>query len=1014
MDARANPVAGFSKMWEQFLLLLGEKAGLRKNSITKFIKKYLLFLMALAAGTKLLLAQPIITQQPTNQVVTVGGTAVFSVSVSGTGPFTYQWQFNNLNLPNGIISTVAGNGSQGYGGVGGPATNANLYLPSKTILDAHGNLFISDFGSYRILKVDTNGILTIVAGNGSGGYSGDGGAATNARIYNPTGIALDTFGDLFIVDQLSNRVRKVGTNGIITTVVGTGNNGYSGDGSAAIQAKLSGPYDVTFDATGNLFISDSGNSRIRKVDTNGIITTVAGNGSFSFSGDGSAATNASLNFPSYITCDNSGNLFISDYNNYRIRKVDTNEIITTFAGNGSGGYYSGDGGAATNASFSYPFGIAGDTYGNLFICDYEDMRVRKVNTNGIITTAAGNGATGYSGDGGVATSAKLDYPEGVAFDSAGNLFITDELNQRIRKVTYNQGPVLTLNNVAAANVGNYQVVVTGFGGSVTSSVAVLTTNAAQPTAAIITFSNLNQTYTGGAINVTASSTPPGLPVNLTYSSTSYGVSANAPTNLGSYTVIGNISYANYYGGATNTLVISQAPATVTLTSLNQTYDGTAKPVGVITSPSGLPVNVTYNGSPSAPTNAGGYIVIATINDTNYYGSVTNILDVEPPTTLDGIIWTPNGASSANWHSVASSADGSKLIAAVEFGGVYLSTNSGASWSQAVNGLAGGSPPWISVASSADGKHLGAVDFSSGVYISHNSGANWTLQSLPVATWFAVTVSADGREWLAAANLDSSHTGPGPLYISPNYGTTWVSNNLPLQEWVSVAVSADGKTLAAAARGILGANLNYTGPIYTSTNYGVPWRSINLTNQIWSSIACSADGSKLMAVALNGPVYVSTNSGTVWTPASSPIATNWLSVAASADGTKFTAEAFGGNIYTTTNLGVSWMLDNAPNTNWAGVTLSADGNKMATVVFGGGIYTAQFMPAPQLSLMPTNGSLGISWIIPSANFVLQQSSDLATTNWSLVSNAPVLNLTNLQNQLALPLPAGNAFYRLKTP
>ena len=293
-------------------------------------------------------------------------------------------------------------------------------------------------------------------------------------------------------------------------------------------------------------------------------------------------------------------------------------------------------------------------------------------------------------------------------------------------------------------------------------------------------------------------------------------------------------------------------------------------------------------------------------------------------------------------------------------------------------------------------------------------SNWTLQSLPAATWFAVTVSADGREWLAAANLDSSHTGPGPLYISPNYGTTWVSNNLPLQEWVSVAVSADGKTLAAAARGILGANLNYTGPIYTSTNYGVPWRSINLTNQIWSSIACSADGSKLMAVALNGPVYVSTNSGTVWTPASSPIATNWLSVAASADGTKFTAEAFGGNIYTTTNLGVSWMLDNAPNTNWAGVTLSADGNKMATVVFGGGIYTAQFMPAPQLSLMPTNGSLGISWIIPSANFVLQQSSDLATTNWSLVSNAPVLNLTNLQNQLALPLPAGNAFYRLKTP
>jgi len=421
---------------------------------------------------------PQVTITPTNSqvAVIVGSNVSLSVSVFGTGPFSYQWQLNGSNLSSSIITTVAGNGTAGYSGDGGAATNAGLYTPAGVAVDATGNVFIADNRNNCIRKVNTAGIITTVAGNGISGYSGDGGVATNAQLQSPYGVAVDVTGNLFIVDLDNNRIRKVGTNGIITTVAGNGTFFYSGDGGAATNAALGWPWGVTVDTTGNVFIADHGNSRIRKVGTNGIITTVVGNGTQGFSGDGGAATNAELNGPAGLAVDVTGNLFFADLYNNRIRMVGINGIVTTVAGNGTNGY-SGDGGPATNAELYSPAAAAVDATGNLFIADNSNNRIRKVGTNGIITTVVGNGTQGYTGDGGSATNGGLYYPEGVALDAIGNLFIADTFNGRIRKVVFYpsvSSPTLLLTNFGFGNAGAYDVVVSSPYGSVTSSVVNLT------------------------------------------------------------------------------------------------------------------------------------------------------------------------------------------------------------------------------------------------------------------------------------------------------------------------------------------------------------------------------------------------------------------------------------------------------------------------------------------------------------------------------------------------------------
>jgi sugar lactone lactonase YvrE len=423
---------------------------------------------------------PTITNQPTSHTNLAGTSFTFIVGVGGTGPFTYQWQFNGTNFPNNIITTVAGNGTYAYAGDGGPATNASLRYPQGVGFDAAGNLYIADNDNNRVRKVDANGIITTVAGDGngsstgSGRYAGDGGAATNASLYRPNNVAWDAAGNLLIADIFNDRIRRVDTHGIITTVAGKSGRGYSGDGEAATNAELNLPASVALDAMGELYIADLDNNRIRKVDTNGIITTVAGNGRYGYAVDGGPATNASLSNPQGAAVDLIGNLYIADTRNYCIRKVNKQGIITTVAGRGGVNYPPGDGGAATNGGLSYPWFVTLDAIGELYIADHGNNRIRKVDTNGIITTVAGNGNRAYGGDGGAATNASLNGPACVALDAAGNLYIADWYNNRIREVHFAGFPTLTLSNVSVANAGNYSVVVTSKYGSATSEVAVLT------------------------------------------------------------------------------------------------------------------------------------------------------------------------------------------------------------------------------------------------------------------------------------------------------------------------------------------------------------------------------------------------------------------------------------------------------------------------------------------------------------------------------------------------------------
>lgn len=381
---------------------------------------------------------------------TYNGTVTITPSGTGNTPATVPVMLivNALTFQ-GVISTVAGTGNVPFSGEGGSATAASLAVNAIAV-DSSGTISIADILDSRVFQV-SSGRITTIAGNGTFGYGGDNGPGTSAALFNPAGVAADGFGNVYIADSTNNRVRKVSGGGI-STVAGNGKTGFSGDGGFAKNAAVWAPMAVAVDSHGNLYIADATNNRIRKVDTNGNISTVAGGSPLAtFSGDGGPAIGAGMVLPGGVTVDNAGNIYIADIGDNRIRKVDTSGTINTVAGNGAKGF-SGDGGLAKNASLnlqSAHVGLAVDSAGNLYIPDVANNRIRKVDSSGIITTIVGTGTAGFTGDGGPAVNAGLNNPTDVALDGQGNLYIADTTNNRVRKVSLNASgsPAISTNGI---------------------------------------------------------------------------------------------------------------------------------------------------------------------------------------------------------------------------------------------------------------------------------------------------------------------------------------------------------------------------------------------------------------------------------------------------------------------------------------------------------------------------------------------------------------------------------------
>jgi uncharacterized protein (TIGR03437 family) len=347
--------------------------------------------------------------------------------------------------PDGVIGTIAGTGNSGYNGDNIPATSASFYHPYALTLDSAGSIYIADSYNNRVRKITPDGIVTTVAGNGKAGYNGDNIQATSASLNFPIGVIVDAAGNLYIADADNALVRMVSPQGIITTVAGVvpgSGPGSFADNIPALSAFVI-PKQVAIDAAGNLLLSDFATNRVRKV-AGGVITTIAGNGTQDFGGDGGPAVQAAFNNPTGLAVDADGNIYIGDSSNERVRKLTLDGNIGTVAGNGLF-RYAGDGGPATSATLYLPYSIAQDKSGSLYIVEPEQSRVRKVAPNGIITTFAGTGEQGFNGDNIPATSAKLWFPSGVAVDGIGAVYIGDQLNERIRRVA----PDGTIGTVAA-------------------------------------------------------------------------------------------------------------------------------------------------------------------------------------------------------------------------------------------------------------------------------------------------------------------------------------------------------------------------------------------------------------------------------------------------------------------------------------------------------------------------------------------------------------------------------------
>ena len=332
-----------------------------------------------------------------------------------------------------IIITIAGNGGWGYTGDGGPATAADFDSPYCVVLDTAGNKYIADYSNFVIRKVKPNDTVRTFAGTGVDGYSGDGGAALHAKFAHITGLAVDHLGNVYVADDVNHSIRKINASGVVTTIAGNGVAGYTGDGGPASGAQINTPEDVVLDGAGNMLIADYGNHVIRMINSSGIITTIAGTGGTGYSGDGGPAIAAQV-VPFRLAVDTHGNIYVTEFWGNRVRKINAAGTITTFAGNGDVGAY-GFWGPATSAPVDQPSGIAVDNFGNVLIGAVGSHYIFKVTPSGMIAPIAGTGVSGYTGDYGSPLAAKIADPRNVVCDAYGNVYFADYDEAVVREIT---------------------------------------------------------------------------------------------------------------------------------------------------------------------------------------------------------------------------------------------------------------------------------------------------------------------------------------------------------------------------------------------------------------------------------------------------------------------------------------------------------------------------------------------------------------------------------------------------
>jgi uncharacterized protein (TIGR03437 family) len=358
-----------------------------------------------------------------------------------------------------VMTTITGNGSANFSGDGGPATQAAVNSPFGVAVDPGGNVYIADYGNNRVRKINASGVISTVAGCGAISVAcisaglGDGGPALAPLILGIWDVVTDSTGNYYFTDSGNARIRKVDSSGNISTVAGGGKG--LGDGGAATSAQLGNPVGLAIDAAGNLYVAEVDNNRVRKISvSSGVISTIAGTGTAGFSGDGGVGTSAQLNNPHGVGVDAAGNVYIADTLNYRIRKVNTAGTITTVAGNGEV-IFTKDGVAATTVALTSPWDVKPDGNGNFFISEWLGYRIRKVDASGTISTFAGTGTSGNAGDGGAATSAQLGAPNGIALDSAGNLYISDSNGNRVHKVAAPTAPAPAISANGVVNGASF-------------------------------------------------------------------------------------------------------------------------------------------------------------------------------------------------------------------------------------------------------------------------------------------------------------------------------------------------------------------------------------------------------------------------------------------------------------------------------------------------------------------------------------------------------------------------------